>query len=191
MFLLGVFAPGFTALALTARYEGRSAAKALLSRILKWDVGARWYVFAIGYIPAIKLAVALVVRVATGEWPAFGHEPFYVMLAAMMISTLVQAGEEVGWRGYALPRLSTRFGLAAASIILGIAWAAWHLPLFFFHAAVNNLKGIVPSAMPDATSAFSLHASLVGWLTVTFLWIGAVYFLIQMRRPASLNELST
>ena len=144
----------------------------------------------------------------------------------------MQAGEEVGWRGYALPRLSARYGLAPAGIILGIIWAAWHLPLFFFpnsdtlgqsfplyvlqvtavsvamawlywrtggslllvmlfHAAVNNLKDIVPSAAPDATNAFTLHASLVGWLTVTFLWIGALYFLIQMRRPASLNDLST
>lgn len=232
VFLLGVFAPGFTAVALTARYEGRSATSALLRRMLKWDVGARWYVFAIGYIPAIKLIVALVYRVATGEWPRFGQEPLYIMLAAMMISTWAQAGEEIGWRGYALPRLSARFGLAPASIILGIIWAAWHLPLFFFpasttlgqsfplyvlqvtavsvamawlywrtggslllvmllHAAVNNFKDIVPSADPGATNAFTLHASLVGWLTVAFLWIGAAYFLFQMRRPASLNDLST
>jgi membrane protease YdiL (CAAX protease family) len=231
VFLLGVFAPGYTALALTARYEGRSAANTLVNRILKWDVGARWYVFAIGYMPAIKLIVALVVRVATGEWPLFGREPFYIMLAALTISTWVQAGEEVGWRGYALPRLSSRFGLGPASIILGIIWAAWHLPLFFFpasdtlgqsfplyvlqvtaisvamawlywrtggslllvmlfHAAVNNLKDIVPSGVPDATNAFTLHASLVGWLTVVLLWIGAAYFLYQMRRSASLNDLS-
>ena len=44
---------------------------------------------------------------------------------------MVQAGEEIGLRGYALPRLSQQFGLAPASIILGIIWATWHLPLFF------------------------------------------------------------
>src|SRR5678815_1079828 len=84
VFLLGVFAPGLTALALTERYEGRSATKALLNRILKWDVGARWYVFAIGYMPAIKLTVAIVIRVMTGAWPRFGQEPLYVMVAALM-----------------------------------------------------------------------------------------------------------
>jgi membrane protease YdiL (CAAX protease family) len=229
--LLGVFAPGYTALALTARYEGRSAATTLLNRILKWDVGVRWYVFAIGYMPAIKLIVAVVVRVVTGEWPRFGREPLYIMLAALMISTWVQAGEEVGWRGYALPRLSARFGLGPASIILGFIWAAWHLPLFFFpasdtlgqsfplyllqvtaisvaiawlfwrtggslllvmlfHAAVNNLKDVVPSAGSAGTNPFTLHASLVGWLTVAFLWIGAAYFLFQMRRSANVNDLS-
>jgi membrane protease YdiL (CAAX protease family) len=222
VFLLGVFAPGLVALALTERAEGRPATRVLLSRVLKWDVGVRWYVFAIGYIPAIKLMVALVHRLATGAWPRFGQEPLYVMVAALVVSTWVQAGEEVGWRGYALPRLSERLGLGPASIILGILWATWHLPLFFFpesdilgqsfplyllqvtavsvamawlywrtggslllvmlmHAAVNNLKDIVPSAVPGATNPLGLVASLVGWLTVAFLWIGAEYFLVHMR----------
>jgi membrane protease YdiL (CAAX protease family) len=168
-------------------------------------------------------------RLATGAWPRFGQEPLYVMAAALVISTWVQAGEEIGWRGYALPRLSERFGLGPAGVILGILWATWHLPLFFFpgsdlreqsfplyllqvtaisvamawlywrtggslllvmllHAAVNNLKDIVPSAEAGATNAFALSASLVGWLTVAFLWIGAVYFLVQMRGTAALSS---
>ncbi|HYN81626.1 MAG TPA: CPBP family intramembrane glutamic endopeptidase [Gemmatimonadaceae bacterium] len=231
IFLLGVFAPGLTAIALTARNEGRAAVEALLGRILKWDVGARWYVFAIGYIPVIKLLAAAVHRVATGQWPRFGQEPLYLMLAAILISTWVQAGEEIGWRGYALPRLSEHFGLPISSITLGIIWATWHLPLFFFpesstlgqsfplyllqvtaisvtmawlywrtggslllvmlfHAAANNLKDIVPSTAPAAAGIFAFSGSLVGWLTVTFLWIGAAFFLIQMSGTASLRSLS-
>ena len=45
----------------------------------------------------------------------------------------MQAGEEIGWRGFALPRMSNRLGVAGASIILGIIWAGWHLPFFFLH----------------------------------------------------------
>src|SRR5712692_4315199 len=191
VFLLGVFAPALVALALTERGEGRAATQALLRQVFKWRVGARWYVFAVGYIPAVKLSVAVVHRVVTGAWPRFGQEAWYLMAAAIVFSTWVQAGEEIGWRGYALPRLSDRFGLAPASVILGIIWASWHLPLFFFpesdivgqsfplyllqatalsvalawlywrtqgslllvmllHAAVNNTKDIVPSAVPGA-----------------------------------------
>lgn len=222
LFLLGVFAPGIIALAFTDRAEGRAATIALLRRAVEWRVGARWYAFALGFMPAIKLLSALAHRVVTGEWPRFGQEAWYLMAVAIVVSTWVQAGEEIGWRGYALPRLSSRFGLAAASVILGIIWATWHLPLFFvatadtfgqsfplyllqvtalsiaaawlywstkgslllvmlLHAAINNTKGIVPSAAANATNPFTLNASLVGWLTVGFLWIAAAFFLVRMR----------
>lgn len=136
LFLLGVFAPGIVALVLTGRAGGRTALTALLHRLVDWQVSARWYLFAIGYMAAVKLTVALLYRAALGAWPRFGTEPWYLMLAATLASTLMlgQAGEEVGWRGYALPRLAERFGLGAASVLLGIVWALWHLPLFFFPA---------------------------------------------------------
>lgn len=226
LFLLGTFAPSLVALALTALADGRAATRALFGRVFLWQVGARWYVFAILYIPAIKLSVALVYRVATGAWPRFGEEAWYVMAGAIMIFTWAQAGEEIGWRGYALPRLSARLGLGPASVLLGIVWATWHLPLFFFpgadtlgqsfplyllqvtalsvamawlywrtkgslllvmllHAAVNNTKDIVPSAVPGATNPFALSTSLVAWLTVALLWISAAYFLVRMRKATA------
>jgi hypothetical protein len=95
----------------------------------------RWYLFAIVYLPAIKLSVALVHRVMTGSWPRFGTEPWYIIVLAIAISTPVQAGEEIGWRGYALPRLAGRFGFARASLALGLVWSAWHLPIFFLPGA--------------------------------------------------------
>jgi membrane protease YdiL (CAAX protease family) len=197
--------------------------RTLLGRVLQWRVPARWYVFAVGYIAAIKLAVAFIHRVATGTWPRFGDLPWYVMAVAIVFSTPVQAGEEIGWRGYALPRLAARMGLASASVVLGVIWACWHLPLFFIpaadtygqsfivyllqvtalsvafawlysrtgaslllpmlmHAAVNNSKDIVPSAVPGAAKPFALSTSLVAWLTVALLWVCAVYFLVRMAR---------
>ena len=55
------------------------------------------------------------------------------MLGGTLLSTITlgQAGEEIGWRGYALPKLSAHLGIAPASIVLGIIWAVWHLPLFY------------------------------------------------------------
>jgi len=227
--LLGTFAPSLVALWLTARTEGEGGVRALLGGVLRWRVATRWYVFALAYIPAIKLTVALVHRLATGAWPRFGDEPWYAILAAISFSTPFQAGEEIGWRGYALPRLAARFGLGRASILLGLIWACWHLPQFFIpeadtygqsflvyvlqvtalsvamawlyartngslllvmllHAAVNNAKDIVPSALLGATNTFGVSASLVAWLTVALLWMCAAYFLATMRRQAETSR---
>jgi uncharacterized protein len=131
LLLLGTFAPSLVALGVTALDNGLPGMQALFRRLFEWRVGARWYLFATGYMAAIKLTVALVHRVATGSWPRFGDEAWYVIVVAIVISTPIQAGEEIGWRGYALPRLAARFGFARASILLGLIWACWHLPLFF------------------------------------------------------------
>lgn len=135
LLLLGTFAPSLVALWLTARAEGDSGLRTLLGGVLQWQVAGRWYLFALAYIPAIKLTVALVHRVATGAWPGFGSDSWYAILAAIAVSTPFQAGEEIGWRGYALPRLAARFGLARASLLLGLIWGCWHLPQFFLPEA--------------------------------------------------------
>lgn len=123
------------ALAVTARDEGRRGVRVLLRRMIQWQVGWRWYLFAVAYMPAVKLSVALIYRLMTGAWPRFGADSWYIIVPAILISTPVQAGEEIGWRGYALPRLAGRFGFARASLLLGLIWACWHLPLFFVPGA--------------------------------------------------------
>ncbi len=161
LLLLGTFAPSLVALWLTARVEGDSGLRALLSGVVRWRVAAGWYLFALAYIPALKLTVALVHRLATGAWPRFGDEPWYGILAAIALSTPFQAGEEIGWRGYALPRLATRFGLARASVLLGFIWAAWHLPQFF-----------IPEVDTYGQSFF-VYALQVTALSVAMAWLYA------------------
>ena len=133
---LGIFAPGIAALALTWRQGGTAAVRMLLGRLFQWNVPLRWYFFAAVYMAAVKLIVALLHRASTGAWPRFGDDiwlmPFAVLVSLMLLG---QAGEELGWRGYALPRLAERYGLASSSLILGAIWALWHLPLFFVAGA--------------------------------------------------------
>lgn len=135
LLLLGTFAPSLAAVWLTASSEGGAGVRSLLGRILQWRVAAKWYVLAAGFTVAVKLTAALLHRVATGAWPRFGVEPLYLIPVAIAFSTPFQAGEEVGWRGYALPRLTERFGLAGASVLLGVIWGCWHLPQFFIREA--------------------------------------------------------
>jgi len=163
--LLGTFAPSLVALALTARAEGGTGVRALLSRLFEWRVSARWYVFAVGYMAAIKLAGALVHRLVTGAWPQFGHDAWYLMLAATFFSTVIggQAGEEIGWRGYALPRLAARFGLGPASIVLGVIWATWHLPLFYLRGADTYGQSFVAYLLQ--VTALSVAIAWLYWRT--------------------------
>ncbi len=133
--LIGTFAPAVAALVLTASSSSRVGVAAMLSQLFRTSVGLRWYVFAILYMPAVKAAVALSYRVSTGTWPRFGHEGPVLIAIAILLSTPVQAGEEIGWRGYALPKIAARYGLGPASILVGIGWGIWHLPLFLLPGA--------------------------------------------------------
>lgn len=135
LLFLGTFSPSLAALLLAGRAEGRAGVSALLVRVIQWRVAVKWYFFAAGFTAAIKLTVALLDRVGTGVWPRFGTDRWYLIPLAIAFSTPFQAGEEIGWRGYALPRLATRFGLARASALLGVIWGCWHLPQFFIREA--------------------------------------------------------
>jgi membrane protease YdiL (CAAX protease family) len=222
LLLFGTITPSLIAIGLTAWSEGQTGVERLLCRVVRWQVTLRWYLFAAGYVAAIKLTVAVVYRLASGLWPHFGAVPWYQMAIVTIFSTPVQAGEEIGWRGFALPRLAYHLGFAWAGIVLGVIWAVWHLPLFFIpeaetygqsfvvyvlqvtavsvamawlymrtrgslllvmlmHAAANNTKNIVPSAVPNAADTFGLRGSAVAWLTVGLLWIFAAYFLVRMK----------
>jgi membrane protease YdiL (CAAX protease family) len=128
---IGVFSPAIVAVGLTARSQGRAGVRELFQGILKARVSARWYAFALFFTLSIKMFNVLLLRAFTGSWPRFGNVPLFLIPFAIMISTPVQSGEELGWRGYALPRLAERLGLAKSSILLGVIWALWHLPLFY------------------------------------------------------------
>ena len=135
LILFGVYTPGIVALFLTARAEGRRGVRALLSRIVVADVPVRLYILALTYIAVVKLTAAILHHLVTGEWPPFGAESLALIPFAIAFSTPFQAGEEIGWRGFALPRLADRFGLRIASLVLGVIWAIWHLPQFYIAGA--------------------------------------------------------
>lgn len=131
---LGVLGPLVAAVILTAQEGGRAGLRSLFSRIVRWRVAPVWYgVVLLGpvllYLATLALEVAL-----GGQPPSFGALvgalPTVLIYAALMV-VLVSLGEEVGWRGYALPALQARYGALLSSVVLGTMWALWHLPLFF------------------------------------------------------------
>jgi uncharacterized protein len=190
LLLLGTFAPSLVALAITARDNGAGGTRTLLSGLVKWRVGARWYLFAVTYMVAIKLSAALVHRAITGSWPRFGSEAWYVIAVAIIISTPVQAGEEIGWRGYALPRLAARFGFAPAGVLLGVIWAVWHLPLFFLPGADTYGQSFpiwVLAVTALSVAITWLYANTNGSLLLTMLMHSAVNQTIGIVPDGSTN----
>jgi len=81
-----------------------------------------------------------------------------------VLSTPVQAGEEVGWRGYALPRLAERLGLPWASVALGVIWACWHLRLFFLFDGADTFGQSFPVYLLSVT-ALSVAMAWLYWRT--------------------------
>jgi membrane protease YdiL (CAAX protease family) len=179
VFLLGVVAPALVAVALTFWRDGRPGVERMLARIGRWQVPARYYVFALGFMAASKLAAALVHRAATGAWPQFGDTPWLLMLGAILVSTWVQAGEEIGWRGYALPRLAARLGLGSASILLGVIWAVWHLPLFLLPGT-----GSTGQSFP----LYLLHVTALSVAMAWLYWKTDGSLLLVMVMHASVNN---
>lgn len=169
LILIGTIAPSLIALALTARYDGKEATRRLLQRVVQFPSSLRYYVFAVGYMLVIRLGVVLAYRFATGAWPQFGDEPAYIILAAIVFGTPVQAGEEIGWRGYALPRLASRFGLGWAAIVIGVVWASWHLPLFFIPGSPNFGQSFPVYLL--AVTAISVGMAWLYWRTNGSLFI--------------------
>jgi hypothetical protein len=120
--LVALFGPAVAAI-VVSRTDG--SASALRRRITDWRSPARSYLMAIG-IPFGIAAVALAAWLATGHGqPGLGS----VSAIELLIFVLV-IGEEIGWRGFLLPRLRERMSLPAAGLVTGVIWTAWHLPIY-------------------------------------------------------------
>jgi uncharacterized protein len=124
--------PSVVAIVLTAIVLGRGALRKLLARLLIWRVNPLWYLgVVLGPVALLGGTIALNTLLG-GPALSLGIPPLLgllIMLAFMVVPGSA-LGEEIGWRGYALPRLQTRMSALSASLILAPIWALWHLPLW-------------------------------------------------------------
>ena len=128
------FGPFLAALVVLALTEGKANILELLKAMVRWRVRPVWYAAALLLPVGIGLgATALNVLLGApaptsaklGAWP--GLIPTYLLL--LLVPGIGGAWEEPGWRGYALPKLQAGRSALSASLLLGIVWAFWHLPL--------------------------------------------------------------
>jgi membrane protease YdiL (CAAX protease family) len=127
------FGPFAAALTLSALTGGWPAVKGLLAKIVHWRVGIQWYLVALGLPLVIQLMATLLNPLFGSPAPTWSNIPPVLDVIPMVLLFAVFSGplgEEPGWRGFALPRLLSRYPALTASLILGVVWAAWHIPLF-------------------------------------------------------------
>ncbi len=161
--------------------EGREGPRRLLRRYVQWRVKVRWYLVVLLVIPAGEVLGAIVLPGVLAS-----YQPVTLGLAAgyplALVTTLILGGplgEEPGWRGFALPRLQTAYGPLTGSVILGVLWALWHLPLFW--------SGVWT---PLSVANVVMFIVMITLLTVVMTWVfnnAGGSLLITMLMHASFN----
>lgn len=166
-FLLTVLAPfagpTLAAFVVTAALEGSAGVRALLGRYVQWRFGPIWYLVALAGPPLVLiLAVAGVYgKVALPPLGEQGMEIGVAYLVTLVVNLLIGGilGEEPGWRGFALPRLQARYGALTGSVVLGVFWSLWHLPL------------ILTPGGTTWTGSIALYIVLGVALTIIHTWV--------------------
>jgi uncharacterized protein len=135
--LIGGFGPMFAAMIVTGMMAGGAGLRELAGRMFRWRVSTVWHPIAWFGPVALFAIAALIIRLVSGAWPdlsRFGQTTEYPQLPLLVywvINIVYGWGEETGWRGFALPRLQKDHNSLAATFMLSIFWALWHLPVFW------------------------------------------------------------
>jgi len=129
--MLGTFGPVLSAILLSLLIGGRSGARALLGKMGKWRVGWGWFTPAALVYPTLIFVVARLYRLLSNSDP-LPFQPVSVssVIVTAIILTLTVSGEEIGWRGFALPHLQRQFPAVKSSLILGTIHTFWHIPFW-------------------------------------------------------------
>jgi membrane protease YdiL (CAAX protease family) len=174
LLFVGAYSPTVVAVCL-ALFGRRGDFRELLRSVLRWRVGFRWWAMALFTVPVLNLFFDVVARTL-----GFVHSPLnlarYVHTLPMLLlygyifDDTGPLGEEIGWRGYALPRLLRFLSPLQASLVLGTIWAIWHIPGWFLPGlgfAGNNFLVFVAfciamSVLMTNTYIHATYSALVG-----------------------------
>jgi uncharacterized protein len=170
--MLGSWVPSTIAILLVAILHGKRGVRRFLGRLVKWRVGLRWY--------AVVLVVPLLVPLGLGVSIMLGGraptvDSSVIAILAMFVFSIFPGsalGEELGWRGFALPHLQDRHSALAAALILGPVWGSWHLPLWLIGRESKPLilfPAFVVSAIPMSVLLTWTYNSTGGSLLIVVL----------------------
>jgi uncharacterized protein len=183
--------PAVAGLLMTGLVAGRAGFRDLLARLLRWRVGLRWYAVALLTAPVVFTAVHLALsRVSPVFFPTIlTTDDKTALLLVGLVVGLVGGGlfEELGWTGFAIPRLRQGHGVLATGLIVGVLWGAWHFLVYLWGGEI--WAGELPVVLFVTMNGFLL---LVGQLPAYRVLMGWVYdrtgsLLVAMLMHASLT----
>lgn len=151
LFVLAVYAPGLSGIALVLYHYGFRGLRSYLKRLTLWRIPGGWFAYLLIGIPAAFYVAAGF----KGASLAFPFSPWYRAVPALLIGLAIGPMEEFGWRGVALPLLQRRFRPIAADLILSTLWALWHVPAFFMEGTPQ--------------SQWSFPAFFIGVVSISFI----------------------
>ncbi len=132
MFPAMLLGPSLTGIVLTTIVDGKRGLRDLFSRMLRGRLPARWYL-ALLIPPALVLTVLFCLE--TFVSPAYAPNRFFL---GVLFGVPAGFFEEIGWTGYAFPKMRSQNDALIPAILLGISWALWHIPV------INYLGTAVP-----------------------------------------------
>lgn len=156
MFPAMLLGPVVSSLVLTSLLEGSAGIRRLFSSMTRIRVGF-WYAVLL-LPPAAVLAVLLALRTLVS--PVFAPNHFFL---GILFGVPAGIFEEIGWTGFAFPRMQARFGALKAGVILGMLWSAWHLPVIDFLGAASPHGRYLPLFFLAFATAMTAMRVLIGW----------------------------
>ena len=133
--VFGAAGPFLAALAVERIVHGEAGTARLLRSLADWRLPWQWFLVAVGS-PFVLFGVALVAVAVGGSvmaWPLATDATAVTWFAGSLLSALAYgAGEEIGWRGFALARLQADRSALRAAVLLAVVWGAWHAPFFLY-----------------------------------------------------------
>jgi membrane protease YdiL (CAAX protease family) len=162
--------PSVTGIISTGIFDGKAGLRDYLSRLLRWSVGARWYAVALLTAPLLFLAILLPLSLSSPVFlPALfasGDKASY-LLAGLATGLAAGIFEELGWTGFAIPRLRQRYSVLATGLIVGLLWAVWHVLVAFW---LGFASGAIRGTLPLVSFLFDPFLFLVAF-RVLMVWV--------------------
>jgi membrane protease YdiL (CAAX protease family) len=134
IYLAVLAGPSIAGLLMTGLVSGWAGYRDLLARLLRWQVGARWYAIALLTAPLLSAATSFGLSLIAPQFlPAIvsADDKASVLVLGLTAALMTGILEELGWTGFAIPRLRLRYGVLTTGLLVGVIWGAWHFPLFW------------------------------------------------------------